>query len=284
MKDAFFYSPFSILYPPPSIRFSCAIGKEFMKPVIVMPMFDPAGLFFPLLQRITPQLKKIFGQAYISIPQPTREAQAQHMAWLQGDDFFQTLYHQDEVTVGEDFLALYNYAAQSCHPDQILHLGYIDRVAFAIQSDFQQAFVNDVVTVEAKDTPLLFQRSKAAWNTHPQNYFELEQIVTQVGEILFGKCLDFAWCYLIVQARQLQEILPFIKNRDISMVAEVPLLLKDTIHTREVDWLAWEDPFIYARNSHQLKQEREQSLQETRKRLRYVIPMLQLLEAAIDNQ
>jgi len=102
-------------------------------------------------------------------------------------------------------------------------------------------------------------------------------MITSVGEMLFQKTLDFAWCHLAVGTNQLREVLPKIKNRDLSMVAEFVILLRDRIQTKEVNWLAWEDPFIYARNPQQLKQEREESEQETRKRLAYMIPMLQLL-------
>jgi hypothetical protein len=50
-----------------------------------------------------------------------------------------------------------------------------------------------------------------------------------------------------------------------------------------LDWLAWEDPFIYGHDAKQLRRERENSPLETQKRLGYVIPMLQLLEAAIES-
>jgi hypothetical protein len=64
------------------------------------------------------------------------------------------------------------------------------------------------------------------------------------------------------------------------MMAEFVLLLKDKIQTKQVDWLAWEDPFIYSRDPQELKEEKEDSKEEVRKRLAYVIPMLQLLDAA----
>ena len=64
------------------------------------------------------------------------------------------------------------------------------------------------------------------------------------------------------------------------LVAELPLVLRETIQTQEVDWLAWEDPFIMACEAHSLREAREQSREETRKRLRYVIPMLELLYAS----
>ena len=191
-----------------------------MQPVIVMPMHDPSGLMFPHLKTITPQLKIIFAQAFVSVTAITRERQSQHVAWLETDDFFQIRYHQTDIPVGEDFLRLYATAATSCHSHQILHLCFIDRVAFTLQSDYHQAFIADIQAVRPEHTPLIFQRSERAWATHPRNYLELEQMVTRVGELLFQKSLDFAWSHLVVQVQQLQTVLPYIKNRDISMVAE----------------------------------------------------------------
>jgi hypothetical protein len=40
------------------------------------------------------------------------------------------------------------------------------------------------------------------------------------------------------------------------MVAELVLMLKDKVQTKDVDWLAWEDPFIYSRNPQELKKEK----------------------------
>ena len=71
--------------------------------------------------------------------------------------------------------------------------------------------------------------------------------------------------------------MPKVKNPDLSMVAEMIFYLQDKIQTRDVDWLAWEDPFILARDAAGLKQERENSLEETHKRLSYVLPMIQTL-------
>ena len=138
----------------------------------------------------------------------------------------------------------------------------------------------DIRALEVSQAPLIFQRSEAAWETHPHNYRELEQMVTRVGELLFNRSLDFAWCHLVVQAEQLQALAPYIKKCDLSMLAEIVLLLRDKIQTKAVDWLAWEKPFTDLREPQQFKQEQEHSLAETQKRLGYVIPMLQLLYEA----
>jgi hypothetical protein len=95
--------------------------------------------------------------------------------------------------------------------------------------------------------------------------------------------LDYAWCHIAVAAGDLRRIMPLVKNQDLSMVAEMIFYLQETIQTRDVDWLAWEDPFILGRNPLELKRERENSLQETQKRLRYVVPMIDTLRRLSAN-
>jgi hypothetical protein len=75
----------------------------------------------------------------------------------------------------------------------------------------------------------------------------------------------------------LREMMPRVRNPDLSMVAEMIFYLHDEIQTRDVDWLAWEDPFILSRDPTELKRERENSLAETKKRLNYVLPMIDTL-------
>jgi len=95
--------------------------------------------------------------------------------------------------------------------------------------------------------------------------------------------LDYAWCHIVVSAGQLRRIMPLVKNPDLSMVAEMVFYLQGKIQTRDVDWLAWEDPFIFQRNATELKHERENSLVETQKRLKYVLPMIDTLTRLSKN-
>jgi hypothetical protein len=141
----------------------------------------------------------------------------------------------------------------------------------------------DIDALTATDVPLIFQRSELAWATHPQNYRQLEGIVTTVGKNLFGRELDYAWCHIAAPAKQLRKIMPKVKNPDLSVVAEMIFYLQDNVHTRDVDWLAWEDPFILARDAAALKHERENSLEETNKRLRYILPMIETLTRLSNN-
>lgn len=247
-----------------------------MKPALAFPFNDPNGTMLHHLQAILPDLKGHFECAYISPPLSTWK-NGNHIQQVEADDFFTIFPVDRQMQVGELFAYLYRSAAEAAAPDQLIHLCFLDRLAFALRTEFRSSFLADVDSLAAGDAPLIFQRSSAAWETHPQNYRELEGIVTTVGRNLFGKDLDYAWCHIVVRADQLREIMPHVRNPDLSMVAEMIFYLQDDIQTRVVDWLAWEDPFILGSDPDELKGERESSLAETHKRLAYVLPMIQTL-------
>jgi hypothetical protein len=247
-----------------------------MKPALAFPFNDPDGTMFSHLQAILPDLKKHFESAYICPPLPTRQ-HVDYMQQLQADDFF-TIFNVDrDMQIGELFLYLYQRAAETAHPNQILHLCYLDRMAFSLEGEYRNLFLADIDSLSVNDVPLIFRRSQLAWETHPQNYREIEGLVTTVGRNLFGRELDYAWCHIVVCAGQLREIMPRVKHAGLSMVAEMIYYLQSQIQTREVDWLAWEDPFILGRDADELKLERENSLEETHKRLSYALSMIQIL-------
>lgn len=253
-----------------------------MQPALAFPFSDPDGTMFHHLQDILPDLKSRFERAYICPPLDTLR-NTSHIQQLQADDFFSIFPVAREMMLGEHFAYLYRRTADTAHPDQIIHLCYLDRLAFALEGEYRDAFLADIDSLAATDVPVIFQRSQTAWETHPQNYRELEGIVTTVGRNLFGQELDYAWCHIAVRAGQLREIMPLVKNPDLSMVAEMIFYMQDDIKTRDVDWLAWEDPFVFSRDAAELKHERENSLVETRKRLRYVLPMIETLTRLSGN-
>lgn len=243
------------------------------QPIIVLPIHDPTGVLLPHLRAAAPALKALFSRALVSLSAAT-ERHAEQAAFLHTDPFFQPS-RQPEGPVGDAFLQLYAQAAALEPPDQLLHLAFPDRATYALLSEHREAFMADMRA--AAETPLLYQRSAAAWRSHPRYYRELEGMITRVGELLYGRALDFAWCHLALSAGQLRRILPLVRNHDMSVLAEMVLLLRDEITTREVDWLAWEDPLILGVDARQLKRERERNTDDVRKRLSYVLPMLQVL-------
>jgi len=248
-----------------------------MQSAAVFPLHDPDGLLFPHLETITPVLKQNFARVYLAVSGSTRDRRPENIGRLQTDRFFDVSVQDGDGPIGDRFTSLYRQAALAAPPEQVLHLCFLDRLAFALGTEHRSRFLADVHAIREEDLPLIFQRSESAWQTHPQNYYEIEGFVTTLGRILFGKTLDYAWCHLALRASDLASILPAVKNHDLSMVAEIVLQLQDDIRTQEVDWLAWEDPFILGRDPDELKREREASLDEAQKRLAYVLPMVDAL-------
>jgi hypothetical protein len=247
-----------------------------MQPALAFPFNDPYGGMFQHLQSILPDLRGHFEHAYLCPPLSTLKW-LEHIRELQADDFFTIFPVDREIPIGEHFAYLYQRAADAAHSDQPLHLCFLDRLAYALESEYRSSFLADVDALAPADLPLIFQRSNIAWDTHPQNYRDIEGIVTTVGHHLFGRELDYAWCHIVVRAGQLREIMPLVKNPGLSMAAEMIFYLQDEVHTRDVEWLAWEDPFILSRDAGELKRERENSLEESQKRLFYVLPMIETL-------
>jgi hypothetical protein len=235
-----------------------------MLPALAMPFHDPDGRWFTHLERVMPQLKSLFERAYLNITPPTQTAQPSAVQRLQCDPFFRLSFSQPGSQAGDHCMGAYQQAAQKCNVDQVVHLCYVDRLVFILQSEHSATFAADLKALAPGQTPLLFTRSEAAWSAYPRNYFDCEMMTVRSGELLFGRS-------------QLRPTLPRIHSHDFGVQAELALLLKDQLTTRTVEWLAWEDPFLEGRHPLELKRERESSLDETRKRLGYVIPIMKVL-------
>ncbi|MBN1921034.1 MAG: hypothetical protein JW892_07315 [Anaerolineae bacterium] len=246
-----------------------------LQPAVVFPCHDPDGVLLLRLESILPQLRALFASAFMSVTESTVVAQSQSLARLQNDAFLSVNVTPHDTPIGVQFYNLYRRAANSCPVNQVLHLCFPDRLVYALLGPHRETFCADMRAV--MDTPLLFQRSAAAWATHPRNYYVAENLLTQLGEMILGRSLDFSWCHLALTAQQLKEILPYLKAHDLAILCEMVLALRQSLRMCDVDWLAWEDPLILGRELEQLKCERELSAAETRKRLAYVEPMLKVL-------
>jgi hypothetical protein len=248
-----------------------------MLPVAVLSLHDPDGMTLPHLEAALTDLRSTFDRAFLSLTAPTVEAQTGWVDWLEGAGFFHLTRTPPGALIGEQLVAVYRDAVEGSLPGEILHLCFPDRVAFALLGGYRDRFVSDVHAAAPGGLPLLYQRSEAAWRTHPRNYCRLEGIATRVGEMLLGRALDLTWCHLAIERQQLADTLPWLTRRDFSVLTEIVLRFREVIETKDVDWLAWEDPFILGQNADQLRASREESTDEVRKRLAYVIPVLEVL-------
>ena len=249
-----------------------------MRPAAVFPIHDPDGRLLVRLPGLLPDLKAAFEAAFV-LPSPqTRAAQPEAMRLLEADPFFQSFTLGGDPPVGDQFAFLYRRAIQASPGERLLHLCFLDRLAFALGTRHRARFLADMASLTPDGAPRIYQRSAAAWDSHPRNYREIEGFVTAVGQLLFGRALDYAWCHVAFTAAQLEQALSGVRNHDLSMVAELILPFRETIHIQEVDWLAWEDPFVLGRDPAALRAEREASAAETGKRLAYALPMAAALQ------
>lgn len=247
-----------------------------MLPILVAPLHDPKGFLFPHLWVVEPLLKDIFSRAVMSITSVTFQNNQALVTRLQADPFF-SVHLTSEAQVGNQFAGLFRQAVSESQSGQILHLCFMDRLVFILQSKHRDTFMREIQSLRLSDTPLLYSRSKFAWDTHPQNYCQIEKFSTLVGEYLFGKLLDFAWCHLAVESKLLEKALQQVHHSGLSMLAEITLGLMETLRMKDVDWLEWEDPFLLGRDAGELRSERERSRIETEKRLAYILPTIQTL-------
>lgn len=247
-------------------------------PVVVFPLHDKDGLLFSHLQKITPDLKKIYEKVFISITPSTLELQKGSVKKLSTDLFFELVYNPPGTLVGEHFFNVFKAAAKKANPEQSLHLCTIDRLAYILETEHKNQFLKDISRLDEQNSPVLFQRSLEAWQTHPKNYYAAESMATRVGEIMLGKSLDFFWCHLVVKAKMLKGILVKIQNtHDFRLLAEIILALKDQLITKDASWLSWEDPYIFKKDPKKFKKERENDPAENEKRLAYTISTIELL-------
>lgn len=240
---------------------------------LVFPFHDPNDVETKFLRQILPILKEKFDNAFVSITPKTVIANPESVAFLQQDSFFVVNINSEGSLIGDHFLAGYKNAVEHSKPGQILHLCNSDRIAFALLN-YKDSFLNDLSNV---DMPTLFLRSEKAWSTHPKNYHAAESMVTEAGRILFDKILDFAWCHISLTAEQLSKVLPSLTARDLVITSQLVFSLRGTIKTKGVDWLSWEDPFIFGKNPQQYKFERENDPAELEKRMGYVLPEIKYL-------
>jgi hypothetical protein len=167
-----------------------------MRPALAFPFNDPDGTMFHHLQTILPDLKRHFERAYLWTPLSTWQ-HVDHMRQLQSDDFFAIPPIAREMQIGEHFAYLYQRAADLAPPDQIIHLCYLDRLAFALEGKYRDAFLADVDALSAGDIPIIFQRSEVAWETHPQTIATLKGLChrgTQPLRPRSGLCL-VSYCH-----------------------------------------------------------------------------------------
>jgi hypothetical protein len=97
-------------------------------PAVVLPFHDPRGLYLPHLRATTPQFKRLFSRAFLSVSPATEQDQAAALAVLRQDPFFCLNDNLPGSGPGDHYRAAYASAVAHRAPDDSLHLCDIDKL------------------------------------------------------------------------------------------------------------------------------------------------------------
>jgi len=246
--------------------------------ILAFPYHDPEAKFNAFFEKNFNNLKKTFRKVCISVTPPTAKNNARFIKKLKKEKF-KLLINADGSQIGDHFRNALKLAVQHCQANEKIFYGFIDRIIFDFETKWQPLFLKDLKGAKSEDF-LIFERSTFAWKTHPSNYRKIEQMVSCTLELLNGEYLELNPGAILINKDVSQKVLKQSKSLSWEVLGEwILLAINDNvlIRSKKVDWLEWEDPFWEKVNPIQLKKLREQSKQETIKRIKSNIPFLSLL-------
>lgn len=246
--------------------------------ILTFPYHDPDGTYNNVFRRRLPELQSTFSAICASTTAPTAAQNASFVDELEQAGCLVTR-HQPDSLLGEHFREALRLAVCASKEDSEIYFGFIDRVLYAFESEWKAPFLADLDACH--QLPLVtFERTPYAWSTHPDNYREIEQMVSRMGERLLGTNIEYGLCGLSLLAQTAETLLSHSTSPAIEILGEWILLAAKhgiPIATRQVDWVLWEDPYWAGVPHKQLKAEREQSAEETIRRIRMNAPFMLLL-------
>jgi len=235
--------------------------------VLAFPYYDPDGRYNRAFQSQLGALQSAFGAVCISVAPPTWEENTDFIRYLkaQGCAVFD---NPTGATIGDQSREALRLALQ--HTGQPIFFGFLDRILFALETKWQYQFLQDLKVYQTAEF-LVFERSQAAWDTHPSNYCEIEHMVSRMFELLCGRSIELMPCALILSHNAASAILSQSTSPNHEVWAEWTLLAMKNgipVTTQEVDWLAWEHPHWEGVDSDELKRDRESNLDQVIKRIK----------------
>jgi hypothetical protein len=244
-------------------------------PVLAYPYYDPRGQREPALRRELPALRAAFARICVSAIPPLHD---EFLHWLEAEGC--AVYRNAPgATVGDHARAALRLGLEHATRDGYVFYGFDDRILYALDSEWRTPFLDDMRAEPGADA-VVFERTPAAWATHPGNYREIEQMVSRALELMSGRWIELGICALMMSARAAETVLHQSTAAGFEVWGEwVLLALKErlAVTTRAVDWLAWEDPYWENVAPERLKRERESSREETRRRIQMNASCLALL-------
>lgn len=245
---------------------------------LAFPYHDPAGTCNDALRRHLDRLQSTFETICLGATPPTLAHNAMFLAELRAAGCL-IAENGPETTIGDHSRSALQLAVEQNPDKQPVAFLFLDRFLFAMETDYKESFLADLALYQDQAC-MVFERTPAAWATHPANYKEVEGMTTRLGELLFGSSVDWCPCALIFSATIAQSIVPQSNNPTYAVWAEWLLLSAQqgaTITTTEVDWLAWESPFWDHVDGQAMKQTQERNPLEVIKRIQMHAPIALLM-------
>jgi hypothetical protein len=215
--------------------------------ILAFPYHDPAGACNDALRRHLDRLQAAFTDICLGATPPTLQNNATFIAELRAAGCL-IAENGPQTTIGDHSRSALRLAVERAEPGTAgpsIAFLFLDRFLYALETEHKEPFLADLARYQDQAC-MVFERTPAAWATHPASYKEVEGMTTRLGELLYGSVVDWCPCALILSAAISRAIVQDSNNLTFAVWAEWLLLAAQqgtTITSTEVDWLAWEDPF-----------------------------------------
>jgi hypothetical protein len=223
-------------------------------------------------------LKSSFDKICLSVVPPTSEDNAAFIQYLEEQGCFVS-YSTPGTFYGNHSREALKLAVEHAQAQQPIFFGFIERILFALETEWRISFLQDLKVYQAAEF-VVFERSLAAWDTHPANFREIEHMLSRMFEFLHGEFIDLMPCAFILSYATATVILSQSVSLSTDVWGEWVLLAMKNhvpITRSKVDWLAWRDAYWERIEPSELKRQRETSQAETIKRIKMNVPAMLML-------
>lgn len=243
--------------------------------ILTFPYYDPSGKHNQVFQRQLETLRSTFDAICVSVVAPTVEDNAEFVDWLEKQGCI-VCYNAPNTSAGVHARAALQLAAEeAAQAQQPIFFGFLSRLLFTLESEWRMSFLEEIKADQASEF-LIFERSRSAWDTHPSNYCEIEQMLSRMFDLLCGKFIELMPSALLLSCSAANTILSQSISPAYEVWAEWTLLAMKNgipITTKKVNWLVYQHPYWEQVEPDVLKREREASREETVKRIKMNIPV-----------
>ena len=246
--------------------------------ILAFPYHDPQGACNAALRRHLDRLQSVFEAICVGATPPTISYNAPFLVEL-GAAGCLVAENGPETTIGDHSRSALRLALERAGAEQPIAFLFLDRFLYAMETEHREPFLADLLHYQDQAC-LVFERTPAAWQSHPANYQEVEGMTTRLGELLYGSTVDWCPCALILRASVARGIVEQSVNPTYAIWAEWLLLAAcqgAVIASTEVDWLAWEDPYWAHADAEELRRAQENDPLQVVKRIQMHAPIALLM-------